>query len=91
MNKPDRPILKSQIRELVRKVYSLDFTEKLEIDDATDQILKLVKRKIPKTKKTCGCEKSELGYHTKECTLYEYGWNDCSAEFKKRVILNRNE
>jgi hypothetical protein len=27
-------------------------------------------------KKTCGCEESELGYHTKDCTFYEYGWND---------------
>lgn len=32
---------------------------------------------LPEKKKTCGCEDSELGYHTKDCSFYEYGWNDC--------------
>ena len=39
-------------------------------------------------KKTCGCEESELGYHTKDCTLYEYGWNDAIDKVKQTSVNN---
>jgi hypothetical protein len=55
--------------------------------DLKSYIKELVEKEIgeimPRPKKECGCEKSELGYHTKDCTLWEYGWNDCLKVIKE--------
>lgn len=36
-------------------------------------------------KKVCGCEESELGYHTKECNLVPYGYNDALSDVLKVI------
>lgn len=46
------------------------------------KLLDKIKSELPKRKKQCNCEKSEFGYHIKECTFYEYGWND----YRSRVL-----
>lgn len=33
--------------------------------------------------KTCDCEQTELGYHTKDCTFYEYGYNQALEDIKE--------
>jgi len=40
----------------------------------------LIKRLTKLKKEVCGCEKSEFGYHSKECDLTLYGYNQAIEE-----------
>ena len=55
----------------------------LKINNMTT-LIKL-KSKLPKRMKECGCEKSDLGYHLKECTFFPHGWNSYRAKVLKII------
>ena len=64
------------------------------IDELSKELSSLIREerkdiKLPKKRKTCDCEDSLLGYHTKDCSFYEYGWNDCIKEVKR--LNKRND
>jgi hypothetical protein len=47
----------------------------------------LLESVIPEEREVCGCDEEEdgLGYHTKDCSFRNYGWNECIEEIKSRI------
>lgn len=40
---------------------------------------------LPEKKEVCGCEENESGYHTKECNLIPYGYNQALQEVEEKI------
>ena len=88
----EQPALDQFVEEAVKK---LDLQGHLALESSPIAIRELLHRHaeyvkerciaaVPEMKEVCGCEDSDLGYHTKNCVMENYGFNEC----RQQVIDN---